>query len=152
VRVRVLSCVCALQISTLSSAHLTPVAGSNFPKGKVSTVGSFPQNHQFSEFYQIMSRETQQSREMDTIHFSEDFLQILGILLHFSLYGFSFHEKSFSKRALEIFVRNIGRPQIAVGNLRIHSTAPRMSTVKQSSKTRMSRKSSENPDFFLEQI
>ena len=38
------------------------------PRGKVSILGSFAQNHQFSEFNQIMSRETQSSRQMDTFH------------------------------------------------------------------------------------
>jgi len=42
--------------------------------------------------------------------------QILGILLHLNLEGFSF-QISFSKRAVQMFVRNIGLLKIAVGNL-----------------------------------
>jgi len=49
---------------------------------------------------------------MDKTHFSGSYLQILGILLHFTLGGFSLYV-SFSKTAAQVF-----------GDLWIHSTAP----------------------------
>jgi len=48
--------------------------------------------------------------------------QILGILLHVNLGGFSFNV-SFSQRAVQMFVRNIGLLKIAVRDLWILSTA-----------------------------
>jgi len=44
---------------------------------------------------------------MDTTHFSGFFLQILGILLFLNLGSFSI-QVSFSKRAIQMFVKNIG--------------------------------------------
>jgi len=48
---------------------------------------------------------------------SADFsFQILEILLHLNLGGFSFNV-SFSKKAVQMLVRNIGGPNIAVGDI-----------------------------------
>jgi len=48
---------------------------------------------------------------------AEDFsFQILGILVHVNLGGFSF-KVSFSKRAVQMVVRMIGLLKIAVGDL-----------------------------------
>jgi len=57
---------------------------------------------------------------MGTAHFSGSSFQILGILLRLNLGGFSF-QISFSKRAVQMFVRNISWLKIAVG---IHESAP----------------------------
>jgi len=73
--------------------------------------------------------------------------QLLGIFIHFNLGGFSFNV-SFSKRAVQMFVKNIGWLKIAVGDWWIHSTAPGMKTVKRNSERRIPRKSSENRRLF----
>jgi len=68
----------------------------------------------------------------------ELFLRILGILLHVNLGGgFSFNV-SFSKRAVQMYVRNNGWPKIAMGDVRIHCTCPR----KEHSKTEFGKKNS----------
>jgi len=82
---------------------------------------------------------------VDTIHFIRFFLQILGILLHINLGGFSVHVWGFSvhvywsKRAVQMFARNTGWQQIAVGGLWMHSTAQS----NQDSKTEFIKKISE---------
>jgi len=73
---------------------------------------------------------------------SADFsYQVLGILLHLNLGGFSFNVSEsfkFSTRAVQMFVRNIGHGslKIAVGDLLwINYTAPGMNTVQGGSGT-----------------
>jgi len=72
---------------------------------KVPILELFPQNSEFLELFQVMSKiYFKYSREMDTTHFSQFFLRIVGILLHVNP-GFSFNV-SFSKRE---FFKNNGK-------------------------------------------
>ena len=88
---------------------------------------------------------------MDTTHFRGFSRRILRILLQVNLEGLSFNI-FFSKRAVQMFVRNVGWLQIAVGDLWFHSTAPGKNTVKQNSEEEFQEKFRRIGNFFREQI
>jgi len=86
---------------------------------------------------------------MDTIHFSDFSLEILGILLHFKYPGLLpsrfFYEKSWSNVCQEHWLFK--------GCRRGFTPQPQeMNTAKRNSETRILRKSSENWDLFPQQI
>ena len=76
---------------------------------------------------------------MDKINFSGFSLPILGILLHFNLGGFSFHV-SFSKRAFQIFERNLRCLKSVVVANECTPQSKGMNTVKWNSERRIPRK------------
>ena len=146
-------CRCGSCFAVVPILQLTPVAGSNLLSEKVSDSPNF-----FLDFPRIRITSSNvkvnpvflwSGHKLVTQLISEDFsFKILGILLiHLNLVGFPFHT-SFSKRAAQIFVRNIELLKIAVWDLWIHSTAPWMNTVKRKLERRIPKKSSENRRLF----
>jgi len=61
------------------SDNVTPVAGLNLCPEKVFRFPNSPQNSNSEDLFQVMSKQTQYSREKDKTLFSEFFLHILSI-------------------------------------------------------------------------